>query len=60
MKIGEMKAKKSWLDLVKEYFPNATERDCDIILWEYTAFPVADIDTIKKQLKDLKEWRDGK
>jgi len=36
---GEMKDKKSWIDLVREYFPNISDEDADALLWEYTGFP---------------------
>ena len=50
-----MKDKRKWTDLVKEYFPEADREECDFILWECTAFPMADIDTVKNQLKELKK-----
>ncbi len=29
----------TWLDLVREYFPNASDKEADTILYEYTGFP---------------------
>lgn len=40
----------TWRDLVRKYFPNASDEECDFILWERTAFPVSSIETIEKQI----------
>jgi hypothetical protein len=45
----------TWIELVKEYFPNATEAECDYILWEQTAFPVCGLNEVKRQLQALKD-----
>lgn len=29
----------NWLELVKQYFPDATDEEADYILWEHTGFP---------------------
>lgn len=42
------------LELVKEYFPNATEKECEYILWEKTAFPMGSVNIIRKQLQEHK------
>lgn len=42
----------TWNDLVRRYFPDADDKACDYILWEKTAFPIADIETIEKHLQD--------
>lgn len=44
----------TWIDLVREYFPDATEKECDFILWERTAFPVTGEETIREQLEQYK------
>ncbi|WP_197023480.1 hypothetical protein [Heyndrickxia ginsengihumi] len=45
----------TWIELVKEYFPDATDTQCEFILWEKTAFPVTGEETIRKQLKEYKQ-----
>lgn len=42
---------KSWLDLVREYFPDADDKEADDILWEHTAFPFAGSEEIRKSLE---------
>ena len=63
---GEMKDKKSWIDLVREYFPNISDEGADALLWEYTGFPCfwnipEDGETpeecCRKQLAALKEGK---
>jgi len=34
-----MEDKMKWVELVKEYFPSATDEQADYILWEKTGFP---------------------
>lgn len=41
----------TWLDLVRKYFPDATDEEADYILWEHTAFPFAGIEYIEMQIK---------
>lgn len=45
----------TWIELAKKYFPDASDELADAILWEFTAFPVADRETIEKQLAHVKE-----
>jgi len=45
---------KTWLDLVREYFPDAPEDLADYILWNETAFPCCGADHIALQLARLK------
>ena len=53
-------------DLVREYFPNATDEECEFILWERTGFPSfwdipEDGNTPEECLrKQLQEARDTK
>jgi len=53
----------TWNELVKEYFPNATDAEIDGILWGHTSFPAfwrigIDGDTAeaccRKQLQEFK------
>lgn len=45
----------TWNDLVRVYFPNATNEECEYILWNRTAFPCScDKDLIEKQLIEYK------
>lgn len=42
----------TWIDLVRKYFPDANDKQCDFILWEKTAFPLASMETIRNQLQE--------
>ena len=43
----------TWIDLVKQYFPNATDEECTSILWEKTPFPIStDVELIKTYLEN--------
>lgn len=33
------KGGKTWVELVREVFPDATDDEADYILWEHTGFP---------------------
>lgn len=39
-------------DLVRKYFPDATDHECDFILWEKTAFPLCGPEEVERQLKE--------
>ena len=42
----------TWNDLVKKYFPNANDEDCEYILWNKTPFPISmDVELIKSYIK---------
>lgn len=41
-----------WSNLVRKYFPNATDEECDDILWDKTFYPLADEETVEKQLQE--------
>ena len=43
------------LEFVRQYFPNATEKEADFILWELTGFPLANLDELRSQLQHIKE-----
>jgi hypothetical protein len=48
--------KKTWRDLVRDYFPDADDRFCDFILWERTPFPfVTDVGEIECFIKKERE-----
>lgn len=42
----------NWIDLVRKYFPDANDKQCDFILWEKTAFPLVPAETVEKQLQE--------
>ncbi|APH36078.1 hypothetical protein J5M77_04105 [Bacillus amyloliquefaciens] len=42
----------TWIDLVRNYFPDANDKQCDFILWEKTAFPLASVEIIENQLQE--------
>lgn len=45
------------LDFVRQEMGNEalTDDECEVILWEYTAFPAGGIETIRKQLHELRD-----
>ena len=46
----------TYLELVKEYFPDAGDEEADYILWEFTAFPlVRGEDELREQLQEFKK-----
>lgn len=51
--------KTTWIDLAKEYFPNATDDECSWMLWEKTAFPMAGLELVKKQLQEYKDTKEN-
>ena len=46
---------KTWVDLVRDYFPDEDDKTCDCILWNLTAFPMGGLEIVKKQLEHAKE-----
>lgn len=55
---------KTWSDLVREYFPNASYDEVETILWEHTGFPafwstpadgLTPVECCRKQLQELKD-----
>ena len=42
----------TWNDLVRKYFPDASDKTCDSILWEKTAFPLVGVEIVEKQLQE--------
>jgi hypothetical protein len=42
----------TWNDLVRKYFPNANDKECDFLLWEKTAFPLVPVEEVEKQLQE--------
>lgn len=47
-------------DLVRRFFPESTDEECEFLLWETTAFPMASVLTIARQLKSNKKAVDNK
>lgn len=45
--------------LVREYFPNASDSECEYIIWEKTAFPLVGVEILCKQLKEFHEEMNG-
>lgn len=43
----------TWSDLVRKYFPTATDRDADFVLWEHTCFPMGSAEDVEEQLKAI-------
>lgn len=46
-------------ELVRGYFPDASDKECEYIVWEKTAFPLVSVETLCKQLQDYKDQRGG-
>lgn len=46
-------APETWGDVVRKYFPDATDKECDFLLWEKTCFPMGDREEIEEQLCQL-------
>ncbi len=44
----------NYRELVREYFADADDSECDFILWEKTAFPMCKLETLKRQLEEFK------
>jgi len=53
-------------DIIKEYFPNASDEECEFILWEHTGYPEfwnipedgnTPEECFRKQLQNFKEGR---
>lgn len=47
----------TWIDLVRKYFPNATDEEADFILWEKTCFPFGNVSQVEKQIKEFKVYK---
>lgn len=43
----------TWWDLVRKYFPEATDEECEYILWEKTAYPMGNVNTVEQHIKEL-------
>jgi len=50
-----LNASETWRDLVTARLPEVTEEEADFILWEHTAFPMADRETIITQINAYAE-----
>lgn len=42
----------TYRELVLEYFPEASDKEIEHILWECTAFPFCGIETLREQLQN--------
>lgn len=47
----------TYLELVRRYFPDATEQEADFLLWEKTCFPVCGSEEVEEQLCELARGR---
>ena len=45
----------TWIDLVRKHIPDVTEEQADFILWEKTAFPLASVEVVEKQIQEHKK-----
>lgn len=43
----------TWVDLVRQYFPEVGDLEADYILWEKTCFPMGKLGQIEKQLREF-------
>lgn len=41
----------TWIDVVHEYFPTATEEQCEKFMWNATCFPFGNKDQIYKNIQ---------
>ncbi|MHB1023313.1 MAG: hypothetical protein ACYC0Z_12980 [Acidobacteriaceae bacterium] len=41
----------TWHDLVRRYFPTASDSQCDKLLWNCTCFPFGTAETVERQIK---------
>ncbi|MCP4392671.1 MAG: hypothetical protein GY804_00095 [Alphaproteobacteria bacterium] len=48
-----MRNQTAFEDLIRKFEPDLTDEECDFILWEKTAFPFCDMETVEGQLKDF-------
>lgn len=51
-KILENEPSMKFIELVKIIWPNITDEEADVLLWETTAFPFASVEIIVKQLEE--------
>lgn len=42
----------TWLDVVHEYFPTATEKQCEDFMWNCTPFPAGNKDQLYKAIQN--------
>ena len=47
----------TWRDLVRKHIPNATDEECNHILWNLTCFPLCGAEEVQRQLAELAEER---
>lgn len=49
------KEKMTWVDLVRKHLHNASDEEVEFILWEKTAFPLATVETVERQIIEFKK-----
>ncbi len=49
----------TWLELAHQYFPCATEKELDSILWECTLFPFGTVEQVEAHLLEAAVISDG-
>ena len=49
----------TWINLVASIWPNITEAQCDLLLWETTCFPFGSAEKVEQQLKENYVQSDG-
>ena len=43
----------TWVDLVRKHIPNATDEECNYILWNLTCFPLCSAEMVEAQIVEL-------
>lgn len=47
----------TWNDLVRKHIPEATDEECDLILWEMTEFPLVTPAEVEAQIIKVAQAR---
>jgi len=50
--------RSDWLDLVRKYFPDTTDKEAIFILWRKTAFPYIGVEEVERQLIELRNKKE--
>jgi hypothetical protein len=49
----------NWHDLVRKHFPEADDKFCDYVLWEYTPYPAnQDVEYIEQLIIKFKKYQE--
>lgn len=43
---------ETWFDRVHKYYPNASDKECESVLWNATCFPFGTIEMVDRQLRN--------